>query len=411
MVAEDVETDADAAAGAAGAAGAAAAGAAATGAAAAAGAAGIEAGAPVPMRLQVWRKKMLLSYAPCTMLCALLLKSRKIFLSGGVQSAAETVKMRIKNLVISGGSVRSIAVIGCLQYLFQECGGQDALDGIVNIVGTSAGAIIALMLTVGFKPMDMENAMKNMLLVKEYHKLNFDDLLELRVFDSFGLDSGETIIAFVRDILAAKGIAPDATFLDLAKRTGKNLVVCAANLTKQRSDYICVDTFPDMPVATAVRMSASLPILLAPVKWKGDLYVDGALYESLPVGYIASKFHDSLRDTLAIRTCAGRGGTDGGGTDGGTDDNIVSYFNSIIWSLLTKANEASYLGALASSASAASKITIFDVEEDVLSADGNLFGFDISNLNFEVDADSVDRAIRRGFDAFKHFVDEGFSST
>ena len=306
--------------------------------------------------------------------------------------------MRIKNLVISGGSVRSIAVIGCLQYLFQELGGGYALDSIVNVVGTSAGAIIALMLVLGYRPMEMKMAMKDMLLVKGYHKLGFDDLLELRVFESFGMDSGQAVQALIEDLMNNKGYDPSMTFVDLAKKTGKNLVICVSNLTQQMSEYKCVDETPNMPVSTAIRMSVSLPILFAPVRYDDDIFVDGALYESLPLGYIASKFKDSLRDTLAIRT-----GPPVGGNQSKKMDNIISYFNVMISSLLHKANEGAIQKALASK-STESKITIFDIKPDAVEADGNLFGFDMVQLNFCISDKSIDDAVSNGYYAFAKFI-------
>jgi predicted acylesterase/phospholipase RssA len=307
--------------------------------------------------------------------------------------------MRIKNLVVSGGSIRSIAVIGCLQYVYNECGGAVALDSILNVVGTSAGAIVALMLVLGYRPPEMASAMKEMLVGNAYHKLAFDDLLDLRVFETYGMDSGQGVETLVVDLLKHKGFDASATFMDVAKRTGKNLVVCVANLSRQRSEYKCVDASPDLPVSTAIRMSVSLPILFAPVHHEGELYVDGALYESLPIGYIADKFKDSLRDTLAIRTAAAaRNPT----SEPKKIDNIASYFNAMISSLLAKANEAAIDKALRTSMS---KISIFDVKPDVFgTAEGNLFGFDISNMNFAITNDSIDDAVKRGYAAFEAFV-------
>jgi predicted acylesterase/phospholipase RssA len=339
----------------------------------------------------------------------------------------------IKNIVISGGSVRSLAVIGCLQYISAYGDGDNGtgatsnaslLEQVVNIVGTSAGSVLALMIALGYSPSEMRASMRELMVGKGYHKLAFDDLLDLRMFDSFGLDSGAGVDAFIHEIIAAKwvnrGTNPDnVTFLDLAKRTGKNLVVCVANVSKQRSEYLCVDSTPNMPVAIAIRMSVSLPILFAPVKYNGELYVDGALYESLPIGYITTAFKDSLKDTLAIRTeAAPTKQADVGGSNG--IQNITGFFNAIVMSLLTKANEATALAAAMSPSSV--KIRMFDIRDMSSSSScttetnhrssalnhqhqGNLFGFDVDNLNFAITHESIDESISWGFHEFKRFIE------
>jgi predicted acylesterase/phospholipase RssA len=287
----------------------------------------------------------------------------------------------IHNLVISGGSIRSISVIGCLKYIFEKLPIQ-----VRNVVGTSAGAIIGLMVVLGYTPSEMETMMKYMV-KHDYHKLLLDDLLDLKVLDTFGFDSGAGLESFIAEVLERKGLSRDATFVEMAKKTGKNFVVCVANVTQGKSQYLCVDTDPDMRVALAVRMSAALPILFSPIRYKNDMYTDGALYESLPTGYIATCFKDSLKDTLALRTRRRANSAE--------ITNIYEYYNALLSSLVTAANVASKQQT--------TKVTILDVPD--YTAPGNMFGFDFENFRFAVDDTSIDTAVRFGYDCMRKFME------
>jgi predicted acylesterase/phospholipase RssA len=202
----------------------------------------------------------------------------------------------IHNLVISGGRTKTLAAVGALKYLEE----QGMLDDVTRAVGCSAGAIVCLMLVLGYLPSEMEDSVNALLLERGRHHLNLDAMLS--ILDEYGLDRGENLTAFVEDVVHGKMGCRDATFMELAKRTGKSLVVCVANVTEQRTEYLDVNSQPDMSVVLAIRMSTSLPILFTPIAYRGCLYADGALYESLPIGFIDRECKDPLRDTLAINT-------------------------------------------------------------------------------------------------------------
>ena len=78
----------------------------------------------------------------------------------------------------------------------------------------------------------------------------------------------------------------------------KNLVVLGTNVSNERSEEISVESDPDMPVARAVRISMSLPLIFSPAyKYKivfedgtyvevqhgKDIFVDGGLQLNNPI--------------------------------------------------------------------------------------------------------------------------------
>lgn len=303
----------------------------------------------------------------------------------------------IQNLVISGGSVRTVSTVGCLKYLHDH----GLLKRVSTIVGTSAGAILGFMIALGHSPSKIVELLKEVMVGRGYNRISFDDLLELNVLQSYGLDSGINMTTFLEDVLEMTIGARDVSFMELAKRVGKNFVVCVANLTTQKTEYMCVDTTPHSSVVLAVRMSASIPILFAPVRAdNGNVYVDGGLYETLPIGYIAEKFsQDMLRDTLAIRT---KMVVD---KEKSSFPDLPSYLTALVSGLVSKVNDHAMATGLGKTDR---KIRVFDLDcGKSLIGPEDPFGFDMENLDFSIDNVRIDAAVEHGYSEMSKFFSRG----
>ena len=55
------------------------------------------------------------------------------------------------------------------------------------------------------------------------------------------------------------------------------------NIEHNRVEYIGPRTYPDLPVARAVRMAVSLPLFIEPVELEGDHWCDGGIVDIFPV--------------------------------------------------------------------------------------------------------------------------------
>lgn len=202
-----------------------------------------------------------------------------------------------RSLVISGGHMKSISCIGSLAYL-HEVG---LLSSIRNFVGTSAGSIMSLFGVLGYLPQDMIRFIMQHLATDEVNKLNVEEVFN--VFETYGFNNGSSIEKFVSGMIFEKLNINDITFIDLAKQTGRHLVVCVSNITQHRAEYWSVDTTPDVSVVKAIRASCSLPILFSPVKHGDDLYIDGALFNNFPMNYFQGT---KLKDVLGINIVSTR---------------------------------------------------------------------------------------------------------
>lgn len=196
------------------------------------------------------------------------------------------------NLVLSGGSLKGIAIIGCLDYLKK----QGLLENIVNYIGCSFGALLCFMLVIGMSTDEIMQEIKET--TQNYRLDNVVDHL-LSFVRKSGIDDGAFIINRMRVILQQRLKKEDITFIELAKISGKNLVICGANITKVCSVFFNVDSYPNMSVLTAVRISFSIPIIFKPIMFEECLYVDGALFNNFPIDYF-DDLTNPLRNTIGV---------------------------------------------------------------------------------------------------------------
>ena len=211
--------------------------------------------------------------------------------------------------VFEGGGVKGIAFVGAL-----EAARERGIERWVNVAGTSAGAIIASLLAVGYEPGQLRKILED---------------TDYATFADYGW--GGKLLGGARNALRGRGLCPGKTFTDwLAQRfeespVGKaeptfadvernlppelqgderekarwRLRVIASDVTEGRmlvlpddiTDYTDKDGRPftkeDLPIARAVRMSMSFPFFFEPVELyrNGRVHyiVDGGLLSNFPV--------------------------------------------------------------------------------------------------------------------------------
>lgn len=193
---------------------------------------------------------------------------------------------RKTKIVLSGGGVKGIAHIGALQALYDY----GCLDNIDTIAGTSIGALIGTLITIGYSPKDIYDfiMMFDMSKIGGYKLENF--------LEKFGLDDGTKITIIIINMFKNKGLSEDITFKELYEKVKKKLIVTVTCINDKKAYYYSVDTFPDMKVIKAVRMSISIPIYFTPVEHKGHLFIDGGCIDNFPM----QLFEDNLDQVIGI---------------------------------------------------------------------------------------------------------------
>jgi NTE family protein len=182
------------------------------------------------------------------------------------------------NLVFEGGGAKCVALCGAVHAL--DAAG--VLQHIRSFIGSSAGSIIAMMLASGYNSAEI---------VGELFYTEFGQLVQngstigriYQLIDDFGYNSGELIYQWLQHLLEKRGFAPNATFADLYAVTQRTLVVTGSNISTGHLEYFDHVRTPEMQVATAVRISISIPFYFTPVIHDEQVYVDGGVFHNYPI--------------------------------------------------------------------------------------------------------------------------------
>jgi predicted acylesterase/phospholipase RssA len=255
------------------------------------------------------------------------------------------------DIVFKGGGAKGMAFVGALE-AFAAAGHQHR-----RLVGTSAGAITAIMTGAGFSPQEllsectktdpvsgkpvfatfmdppqetdfspeMINNCETITLIRQaglsiiglsaIEEKIIKGLLHLELYRELfsfnecgGFYAGDTALNWIRQRLAQKGLAPDITWAQFQKATGKDVSVVTTDVTEEEMVVLNYRTAPDCPVAESVRMSMSIPFVWREMVWQpqwgqylgrdkaGHIFVDGGVLSNFPLRLIA----ESTPDVVAL---------------------------------------------------------------------------------------------------------------
>lgn len=225
------------------------------------------------------------------------------------------IHAQIENIVFEGAGIRGIAYSGVLDVLTEY----DQLAQIKNVGGTSAGAITALAVSIGYTSSEIDS----IIFGTNFKKLNQGHLFFLggihRVNKKFGWYKQQKLTTWIEKIIENKTNNKDITFEELSKNGYKNLYVTGVSLNKQKVIIFSKDNYPKMKVKDAIRISMSIPLYFNAVwidqqgktyekfdpKLDLDLMIDGGVLANLPIHLFDEKNNDNQfvpnPKTIAIR--------------------------------------------------------------------------------------------------------------
>ena len=243
------------------------------------------------------------------------------------------------DIVFEGGGAKGVALAGGMKALLAR-GHQYR-----RLVGTSAGAITATNLAVGYTPEEIRDGSLRktpdgqsiyttfsdappvltdeelldtglgQILRKHSFPFGHDRaaLVVMRVLDKVpglrgllalaeegGLHAGDAFVAWMEQMLRDRGGLERATFAELFEHTGRDLSVVATNTSARTMMVLNHRTAPDLPVVWGVRMSMSIPLFWREVRWRrewgaylgedivGASIVDGGVVSNFPLHLITA---------------------------------------------------------------------------------------------------------------------------
>lgn len=232
------------------------------------------------------------------------------------------------DLALQGGGCKGIALNAALAEVMRRG------HVIRRLVGTSAGAIAASLVAVGYTGDELLAMSRH---PREDGKLEFAEYITeplvpaspdvepeltelhvaalklpgdlgqrlvsaaalLRFLDTGGVSSGEGFVDwYLRKLEAKRTGLSRITLGELHERTGVDLTLITTDTTARRLRALNHRTAPGVPLVSAVRMSMSIPLLFAEMHWReawgpylgepltGHVMVDGGLSSNLPVAFI-----------------------------------------------------------------------------------------------------------------------------
>jgi len=181
---------------------------------------------------------------------------------------------------MSGGGPIMVQILGAIQHLenkkFLE------MKNIESIYGTSAGAIVAILICLKF---DWET-------INDYIiKRPWQDVFPVKVqniFDAYtkkGIFDIKTIEKCFKPLLDAKDIPMNINLQEFYIISNIELHIYSFEINEYKVQDISYISHPNLSLLTAVQMTCGLPVLVTPVCIGDKCYIDGGLACNYPLNY------------------------------------------------------------------------------------------------------------------------------
>ncbi|MCB0402865.1 MAG: patatin-like phospholipase family protein [Flavobacteriales bacterium] len=232
------------------------------------------------------------------------------FLGFSQQEKTSSDEFVIKNLVFEGAGMRGIAYAGVIRSL-EEHG---MVGTIEKTGGTSAGAISALLFALGYSSGEMDTIISN----TKFQKFNDGKYFFVggisRTVNKFGWYQGEEFTDWIGALIKEKTDDSEITFEQLHQRGFVDLYVTASCLNQQKLVVLSRETYPEMKVKDAVRISMSIPLYFQAVFVDSagntyfkqdednplDIMVDGGITGNFPIYIFDVVRTDSMNRIVRI---------------------------------------------------------------------------------------------------------------
>jgi predicted acylesterase/phospholipase RssA len=188
--------------------------------------------------------------------------------------------MTIKHLVISGGGPIMIQIMSAIQELERR----EILNmgNIESIYGTSAGAIIGLMISLKFD----WDTLNDYIIKRPWHDvfpIKVQNILD--AYTKKGIFDIKTVEKCFKPLFDTKDIPLDINMEDFYKLTKIELHMFSFEVNEYKVIDISYKTHPKLKLLQAVQMTSALPILVTPVFIDDKCFIDGGVGCNYPLNF------------------------------------------------------------------------------------------------------------------------------
>jgi len=188
--------------------------------------------------------------------------------------------MSYSNLVFSGGGVHGVAYVGALRQLEA----MHIWPCLKNFAGSSVGSIFAAALACNASIDYLEQKLVNSNINDLFSISWFLPLDLYRLTSEYGICKGEELYEWLGQIFIDLTGDPDITFKYQWMLNNRALIITGTNLDRGITEYFSHSTTPDMPIRTAVRISAGYPFVYTAIfNDQQQVFVDGGLLDNYPI--------------------------------------------------------------------------------------------------------------------------------
>ena len=202
-------------------------------------------------------------------------------------SELEALRRR-RHIFLGGGGYKTLSFLSVIKVI--------GWDRWHSATGVSAGALLALMLVLGYSFREAEEA------VLQHEETLLSSLAPTEICKGKSPLSPDLALRMTSMLLAQKNLKKETTMAELRDRRAMRFAAVAFCLNTSKFILFSADTHAHMRVVDVVAASVALPLLLPPVFMPGDLsYYDAGILNSAPLGFC------DPRHTLALVVRSSRG--------------------------------------------------------------------------------------------------------
>jgi len=198
-----------------------------------------------------------------------------------------------ENIVFEGAGIKGLAYAGVIKGLEER----HLINDIKRVGGTSAGAITAMMLAIGYSADEIYEIIS----ATKFQRFNQGRFSIIggtyRMKNLYGWYRSERFQKWLEEAIERKTGDSEITFNELKEKGFKELYLVATCLNKQKRVILSNETYPNMKVKDAVKISMSIPLYFEAsfVDEEGrivkeerlsdniDIMVDGGIIGNFPI--------------------------------------------------------------------------------------------------------------------------------
>ena len=202
----------------------------------------------------------------------------------------------IKHLVINGGGPTGMLCYGAIKRLIES--EFITLDNIKSIYGTSAGAIIATIISLKYDWKTLDDYFLKRPWSKVF-KLEPDNFINM--YYNKGMFQVSIVEEMLKPLLTAKDLTEEITLKEYYEYNQIDLHFFTVEMNSFQKIDVSHKTHPNLSLITALEMTSAVPILFKPIIDGDKCYVDGSLFDNYPINECLHQEQCSEDEVLGIK--------------------------------------------------------------------------------------------------------------